>query len=102
MPVRSRDLSVICGISRSATMNPSDIQVLIKIGGVLLLVVLLIACVVRVRRSSASSRAALGGMLMLLFGGAVVPPHEVSTIEEAKESKDKKGAESGGKDFPRE
>ena len=80
-------------------MSPTDTVLLIKIAGVLLLVVLLTACVIRVRRSSASSRAALGGVLMLFFGVSVVPPRETQTIEEAKESKDKKGAEAGGRNF---
>lgn len=33
--------------------------------------------------------------LFSLFGGAVVPPKETQTIEQAKEDKGKKGAESG-------
>jgi hypothetical protein len=76
-------------------MTHVDILSLIKVAGVLLLILTLGACIVRVRRASPGTRAALGGMLMLFFGGAVVPPRETQTIEEAKDSKDKKGGESG-------
>lgn len=76
-------------------MDKATLFSLIRFALVVGLVMALSATIVWARQTSASTRAALGGMLMLLFGGAVVPPKETQTIEQAKEDKGKKGAESG-------
>jgi hypothetical protein len=70
------------------------LPVLIAVGAALLLVVGMIAAIRWAKRTGAKA-AGLGGALMLMFTMGVVPPKEQQTIEEAKESKDKKGAESG-------
>ena len=77
------------------SLSSTEWMALIKVMCVLFLIAVLSLCVVLARRSSPGTRAALGGMLMLFFGGAAVPPRETQTIEEVKEDKGKKGAESG-------
>jgi hypothetical protein len=67
---------------------------IVAVGAAALLVVGAVAAVRWAKRASTKA-AGLGGALMLMFAMGVVPPKELQTIEEAKESKDKKGAESG-------
>jgi hypothetical protein len=67
---------------------------LIAVGTAVLLIVGMVAAIRWAKRAGAKA-AGLGGALMLMFTMGVVPPKEQQTIEEAKESKDKKGAESG-------
>lgn len=64
------------------------------VGGVLSLGIGMVAAVRWAKRTGARA-AGLGGALMLMLSMGVVPPKELQTIEEAKESKGKKGAESG-------
>jgi len=68
--------------------------VLLGIGAVVLLVVGMVGATRWAKRASTKA-AGLGGALMLMFTMGVVPPKEQQTLEEARESKDKKGAESG-------
>lgn len=63
------------------------------LGGVLLIAGLVAA--VRWAKRAGRKAATIGGALMLLMSMGVVPPQELQRIEEAKEPKGKKGAESG-------
>jgi hypothetical protein len=63
-------------------------------GGVVLLVIGAVAAIRWAKRAGGKA-AGLGGALLLMLSMGVVPPKELQTIEEARESKGKKGAESG-------
>jgi hypothetical protein len=67
---------------------------LLVVGGAVLLVIGMVAAIRWAKRTSGKA-AGLGGALLLMLSMGVVPPKELQTIEEAKESKGKKGAESG-------
>lgn len=50
---------------------------------------------IRWAKRGSRGAAILGSTFVLLFGGGLAPPRPQTRIEEAKEDKDKQGAESG-------
>jgi hypothetical protein len=70
---------------------------LLAIAWTLVALLVIVAMVAAVRWAKKASRvaSAVGGTLILLLGAAFVPPAEQTRLEEAKEPKGKKGAESG-------
>jgi hypothetical protein len=67
---------------------------LLMVGGAVLLLIGM-AAAIRWAKRAGGKAAGLGGALMLMLSMGVVPPKELQTIEEAREPKGKKGAESG-------
>lgn len=55
---------------------------------------------IRWAKRTGGKAAGVGGALMLMFSMGVIPPRLFQTIEEAKESKARKGAESGAPPGP--